>query len=87
MSKSSPDEITYTIAHEFAHVYLGHPHLTQSIDIEIEADKQAIKWGFEEELRNAGSSYIYRKEHPEHLKLWEVHKKQLEDSKKEGKGL
>ncbi len=43
-------EITYIIAHEFAHAYLKHPPLGSG-DEELEADRQVIKWGFEKELK------------------------------------
>ena len=55
------EEIIYTIAHEFAHVYLKHPNMKEDVNtIEIEADKQVIAWGFENELK-ACNSYIYGK--------------------------
>ena len=60
--------ILYTIAHEFAHVYLGHKQLTDDPYVELEADKQVIAWGFENELRKSGSSYLYGSG-KEHLKL------------------
>jgi hypothetical protein len=54
-------EILYTIAHEFAHVFLKHPEwVDRRDDIEIEADKQVIKCGFEEELKKC-DNYIYDK--------------------------
>lgn len=57
-----PDaEITYTIAHEFAHVFLGHA--TNDIDADAAceelADRKVIEWGFEEELKCTPYNYIY----------------------------
>lgn len=56
------DEIIYTIAHEFAHVYLNHPDYAPAKDkVEIAADMQVIECGFEKELRASNHSYIYGK--------------------------
>lgn len=54
-------EITYVIAHEFAHVFLGHATNQINVDegCETEADTQVIKWGFEEELRETPYNYIH----------------------------
>jgi len=54
-------EITYTIAHEFAHVFLGHATNDINVDRECEkqADRQVIEWGFEEELKKTPYNYIY----------------------------
>jgi hypothetical protein len=52
------DEILYTIAHEFAHIYLGNSTYIDNSEMEIEADKQVIKWGFEKELKLSSQSYI-----------------------------
>ncbi len=59
-SKCTPSEMLYTIAHEFAHVFLRHYDRTnwRGEDSEIAADRQVIEWGFEWELREAGFSYI-----------------------------
>ncbi len=58
-----PHEITYIIAHEFAHVFLGHATNEMRLDeqCEIEADEQVVKWGFEEELKGSSFNYIYKK--------------------------
>ena len=55
-------EQTYIIAHEFAHVFLGHAtnQAEQSTECEIEADEQVIQWGFEEELKGSAFNYIYK---------------------------
>jgi len=49
--KKSKEQIAFTVAHEVAHAYLGHNAATYeevgekiSLENEIEADKQAIKW-------------------------------------------
>ena len=57
-----PHEITYIIAHEFAHVFLGHATniAEQSAECEVEADEQVIEWGFEEELKKSPFNYIYK---------------------------
>lgn len=53
-------EITYVIAHEFAHVFLGHATNQSNVDrgCELQTDKQVIKWGFEEELKETPYNYI-----------------------------
>ena len=52
-SKCPAHQIMYIIAHEFAHVLLGH--YTKGVFMgpasETEADEQLTKWGFEEELK------------------------------------
>lgn len=56
------NDVLYTIAHEFAHVYLGHRSLycrTHKKIIEADADTLVMKWGFEGELRGAQWSYIF----------------------------
>lgn len=60
------DEITYTIAHEFAHVFLGHATNDINADKECEklADRQVIEWGFEEELKKTPYNYIYGEGRP-----------------------
>jgi len=52
-SRCPPHEVMYIIAHEFAHVYLGHYDETRYMgeQSEAEADDLLLKWGFEEELR------------------------------------
>jgi hypothetical protein len=59
-SKCEPHEILYVIAHEFAHVFLGHYDMTKwkGEASELEADRQVIKWGFERELRRTDSRYL-----------------------------
>lgn len=56
-------EITYTIAHEFAHVFLGHAtnDINVDKDCERQADRQVIEWGFDDELRKTPYNYIYGK--------------------------
>jgi hypothetical protein len=58
-----PHETTYIIAHEFAHVFLGHATNKMRMDeqCEILADEQVIKWGFEEELEGSSFNYICQK--------------------------
>jgi len=55
------EEITYTIAHEFAHVFLGHATNDINADTGCEelADRQVIAWGFEKELKKTPYNYIY----------------------------
>ena len=59
----SKEEALYTLAHEFAHVYLEIPNTESSIEEfmerENEIDKQIIKWGFESELRQTKKNYMY----------------------------
>ncbi len=57
------DEITYIIAHEFAHVFLGHATniAAQNEECEVEADELVIRWGFEEELKQSPFNYIYKR--------------------------
>ena len=61
--KGSKQESLYTIAHELAYVYLELPKTTGRIEefseLEIEADKQVLKWGFESELRQKYFSYKF----------------------------
>ncbi len=54
-------EITYFIAHEFAHVFLGHAtnRAGSGERDEVEADKKVIEWGFEKELKSSSFNYIY----------------------------
>lgn len=58
-----PVETTYIIAHEFAHIFLGHATNETRVDerCEIMADEQVLKWGFEEELTGSPFNYIYKK--------------------------
>ena len=53
----------YSIAHELAHVYLEHTQSSSGKEEfyqrEIDADKQVIKWDFENELRQTPYNYIY----------------------------
>lgn len=56
------NDVLYTIAHEFAHVYLGHKPLycrTHKRIIERDADTLVVTWGFEQELRGAQWSYLF----------------------------
>jgi len=59
----SKKESLYTLAHEFAHVYLEFPNTESTIEgvleRENEIDKQVIKWGFESELRHTELNYMY----------------------------
>jgi hypothetical protein len=59
-SKCKPHETLYIIAHEFAHVFLGHYDRAnwKGEESEVEADRQVVKWGFERELRESGFSYL-----------------------------
>lgn len=65
-------QTTYTIAHEFAHAFLGHDFNDEQISKkmqnfkgetappeELETDKKVIEWGFEDEVRDSDMSYIY----------------------------
>ncbi len=63
-SMQESHEILYTIAHEFAHVFLGHYDRTKwrGEQSEIEADRQVIKWGLERELRASPSAYLHGEE-------------------------
>jgi hypothetical protein len=58
----SKEEALYTLAYEFAHVYLEIPNTESKIDEfmerEKEIDKQIIKWGFEPELRETKKNYM-----------------------------
>lgn len=58
--KCAPHEIIYTIAHEFAHVFLDHylPARWRGRESEVEADRQVVKWGFERQLRQTSSNYL-----------------------------
>jgi hypothetical protein len=57
------EEALYTLAHEFAHVYLKFPNtesrIEEFMEREKEIDKQIIKWGFESELRQAKKNFMY----------------------------
>ncbi len=57
-SKCPPHEIMYIIAHEFAHLYLGHYDKNRFAgqESEIQADDRLRMWGFEEELMSRQSS-------------------------------
>ena len=67
----SESEIVYTIAHEFAHAFLGHGRMevesgydpikmmNEPHPCEIEADVLVKKWGFDKEMRESGASYLY----------------------------
>jgi hypothetical protein len=59
-SRYQPHEILYTIAHEFAHVFLGHYDRAKwkGGESELQADRQVIAWGFENELRRCDSCYL-----------------------------
>jgi hypothetical protein len=63
--KIKKNQSLYTIAHELAHVYLEHSrHVGVSKkeelrEIEREADKQVIKWGFKSELDETPWNYLY----------------------------
>lgn len=64
LCKSSKDEIIYTIAHEFAHLYLGHDGVNKSAldgSQEIKADQLVEEWGFGNEMKNSSWSYLYGK--------------------------
>jgi hypothetical protein len=56
------EEALYTLAYEFAHVYLEIPNteyrIEEFMEQENEIDKQIIKWGFESELRERKKNYI-----------------------------
>ena len=58
----SKEEALYTLAHEFAHVYLEIPNtesrIEEFMERENEIDRQIIKWGFESELRQTKKNYI-----------------------------
>ena len=62
----SKEEALYTLAHEFAHVYLEFPNtesrINEFMEKEREVDKQVIKWNFESELRQTKKNYMYEKE-------------------------
>jgi hypothetical protein len=59
-SKLPPHEIRYIIAHELAHVFLGHYNRNhwRGEESERDADRQVIAWGLEEELKQAGCNYL-----------------------------
>jgi Zn-dependent protease with chaperone function len=59
-SKKAPHEVLYIIAHEFAHVFLGHYDRTKwrGGEGEAEADRQVIRWGLERELKASPSAYL-----------------------------
>ena len=58
----SKEEALYTLAHEFAHVYLEFPNtesrIEEFMEREKKIDKQIIKWGFEPELRQTKLNYM-----------------------------
>jgi len=62
--KCPAHEIVYTIAHEFAHVFLDHFRRASwhGHESEIEADRQVVAWGFERQLRQTPSNYLGWKE-------------------------
>jgi hypothetical protein len=57
--KCPAHQIMYIIAHEFAHVYLGHYDKSRWAweTGEIEANEQVKKWGFEEEWKRSRFEY------------------------------
>jgi hypothetical protein len=59
-SKQQPADILYIIAHEFAHVFLGHYDRARwkGGESELEADRRVVQWGFGRELRQAASAYL-----------------------------
>ena len=61
--KKPKEHALYSIAHELAHVYLEHTQWSSGKEEfyqrEIDADKQVIKWDFENELRQTPYNYIY----------------------------
>jgi hypothetical protein len=69
MPERSPHEMVYTVAHELAHVFLEHDGRWQGDSrtdcernrarIEVHADLQVVKWGFENELKSSPYSYLY----------------------------
>ncbi len=67
LCEKPPAEITYIIAHEFAHVFLGHATNQINVDkgCEKEADRLVLKWGFEEELKASPFNYIYAGQSPD----------------------
>ena len=58
-SKCPPHEIMYVIAHEFAHLYLGHYDKNRFAgqESEAQADDQLRTWGFEEELKRQQQNF------------------------------
>lgn len=62
-AKYPEHEFIYTVAHEMAHVFLEHTGRDESKNAikesELEADRQVIKWEFEDELKETGHNYIY----------------------------
>ena len=58
----SKEEALYTLAHEFAHVYLEFPNtesrIEEFMEREKKIDKQIIKWGFESEFRHTKLNYM-----------------------------
>ena len=72
-------QTNYTIAHEFAHAFLGHFSNDDEISKkmqnftgetappeELETDKKLVEWGFESDMRDSEMSYIY---HWEKIKM------------------
>jgi hypothetical protein len=61
--EESKDVIIYTLAHELAHVFLGHeadvPNPEAAMERELATDRQVVKWGFEKELRGTPHNYLY----------------------------
>ena len=57
-AKHPEHEFIYTVAHEMAHVFLEHTGRVKSEnpikELELKADRQVIKWGFEDELKTIG---------------------------------
>jgi len=58
----SKEEALYTLANEFAHVYLEIPNTESKIEGVLEREKEIdnhiIKWGFESELRETKKNYM-----------------------------
>ena len=52
LNELSEKEVIGVLAHEFAHIALNHPMLSEEAErIEKEADELASKWGFAEEIK------------------------------------
>lgn len=63
MADEPKEIVTYTVAHELAHVYLGHKQYVADLSIakqnELDADQQVIEWGFKDELLSTPHNYLY----------------------------
>ena len=46
LERFSHKYVDQTVAHEFAHVILGHPMKNRSLSNEQDADNKAQSWGF-----------------------------------------